>query len=145
MMVDKCDVKTWQALAVDDDLDSLDVIRLTLSFHGADVITANGGEQALELLKTLQPTIVFLDLSMPGIDGWSLLHHIKNELELEETPVVALTAHAMKGDRERVLEAGFDYYMTKPFSPLTFMDDLLAMISANGHSGVFSPNQIQVP
>lgn len=133
-MIDKSIVKTWHALAVDDDPDSLEVIRFTLAFHGAEVVTENGGRQALETLKKFKPNIVFLDLSMPDVDGWEVLKHIKNELKLENAPVIALTAHAMKGDRERVLEAGFDYYMTKPFSPITFIDELLSLMAmaANG-------------
>ena len=135
-MIDRSVVKTWQVLVVDDDADSLEVIRFTLTYHGAEVITASSGKEAVEVLSSLRPSIIFLDLSMPGIDGWDLLKHIRRILHLEHTPVVALTAHAMKGDQERVMDAGFTFYISKPFSPVTFVDDLLAMISANGLSGL---------
>jgi two-component system cell cycle response regulator DivK len=106
--MDLVDLSTWNVVAVDDEPDSLEVLIEALSMHDASVHGATSGPEALRLLETLHPTLVITDLSMPVMDGYQLLHRIRRMDGFKGTPVIALTAHAMAGDRERILAAGFD-------------------------------------
>lgn len=114
----------WTVLIVDDEQDNREVAERVLRFFGAKVHVATNGIEALELLSTLRPTIILLDLSMPVMDGWETLRRIRNQPETAAIPVMALTAHAMTGDRERILQAGFDNYVAKPFRFDTLLDEI---------------------
>lgn len=115
-------------LVVDDEPDSIEVVTEVLEFYGAIVHYAYDGEQALAVLSRVKPNLILSDLSMPKIDGWGLLSAIRTDPALAEVPVIALTAHAMTGDRERGLAAGFTSYLTKPLSPLTLVSDILQRV-----------------
>ena len=120
----------WKIMIVDDEEDSLEVARFILDFYGAIVITATDGREALDVIKQQRPNFVISDLSMPGMDGWELLHNLKVNPLTADLPIFALTAHAMVGDRERALAAGLDNYLTKPLSADTFMQQLVAMLAS---------------
>jgi two-component system, cell cycle response regulator DivK len=117
-------IPTWTVLLVDDEPDNLGVAQQILQHFGAKVYTASNGEEALSLLKTISPTFIVADLSMPKMDGWELLTHIRSNPLIASIPVIALTAHAMRGDREKALSAGFDQYITKPFRLHSFLQEL---------------------
>jgi CheY-like chemotaxis protein len=128
--MNKFDVSTWRVLLVDDEPDSNEIVKMVLSARGATVFEAADGQEGLEIFRHRRPNLVLTDISMPEVDGWELLQQIRVSGDgLERTPVIALTAHAMVGDRERVLEAGFDGYMSKPLSMLTLVDDLVECLS----------------
>ncbi|MEL6525599.1 MAG: response regulator [Chloroflexota bacterium] len=116
-------------LAVDDEADSLMVCRVLLEMYGATVITANNGTQALALAKEHQPDLIVSDLSMPKMDGWQLLKYLREYDDLKDIPVIALTAHAMAGDRDKALKAGFDNYLTKPLIPENFHKELAKILT----------------
>jgi CheY-like chemotaxis protein len=118
----------WHVLVVDDDLKSLDIAKRILKFYGAEVSTAENGQVALDTLKTLRPQFIISDISMPVLDGWEFIQTLKNNRETSEIPVIALTAHAMIGDRERAIAAGFHNYLSKPLNPATFMNDLISLL-----------------
>lgn len=118
------DTKQWVVLIVDDEQDSLTVAEAVLKLAGAEVHTATDGKKALALLEIIRPTAILTDLSMPTMDGWKLLKAVRENPAMTRIPVVALTAHAMQGDRERVIEAGFNGYIAKPFWIESFMADL---------------------
>ena len=118
------DIKQWTVLIVDDEPDNRTIAETVLSFSGAKVHTAVHGVDGLKLLEDLTPSFVLLDLSMPVMDGWEMLKQIRANVKTQTIPVIALTAHAMAGDRERALEAGFDGYIAKPFRLGTFMSEL---------------------
>jgi CheY-like chemotaxis protein len=86
---------------------------------------AEDGEQGLELARSERPDLILMDMSLPGIDGWEATRRLRADPELAGARVIALTAHAMAGDRERALEAGCDDYDTKPVE----MDRLLLKIT----------------
>lgn len=121
--------KDWTVLIVDDEVDNLGVARKVLSFNGANVYEARNGLEGLEVLETVTPTFILLDLSMPEMDGWEMFKIVRSRDELAIVPVIALTAHAMSGDKERVLEAGFDGYIAKPFRIQSFLEDIQACIT----------------
>lgn len=121
-------LKNWRVLVIDDEPDSLDIASRILRFYGAEVSVASNGYGALAVLKVERPNLIISDLSMPGLDGWGLIKQLKRERSLMDIPVIALTAHAMHGDRERALAAGFHNYLTKPLTPSTFITDLLRLL-----------------
>lgn len=132
-MTGKPDVKKWQVLIVDDDRDNLNVAAQYLQFLGAAVRTAQNGNEGLEALKTLQPNLILLDLSMPTMDGWQMLTLLRENPETARIPVIALTAHAMPSDRVKVMEAGFDGYITKPFLLASLVDQIGYWLEKAGH------------
>jgi CheY-like chemotaxis protein len=121
-------LQNWDVLVIDDEPDSLDVASRILRFYGANVQTAVNGKQALELIRNRKPKFIISDLSMPEMDGWELLHELKQNRATLEIPIIALTAHAMSGDRERAISAGFHNYLTKPLTSTTFIKDLLHLL-----------------
>jgi CheY-like chemotaxis protein len=121
-------LQDWNVVVVDDEDDSLEVARYILDFHGANVHTAGNGGEGLNLIYKVRPKFVICDLSMPEMDGWELLSELKQDPAAAEIPVIALTAHAMVGDRERAIAAGFHNYLTKPLTAATFMNELLRLL-----------------
>lgn len=117
-------ISQWVVLIVDDQPDNLIVSSTALEFQGAKVVTATNGLEGLEKLNQLNPTVVLMDLSMPKMDGWETLRHIRNNPQTAATPVIALTAHAMGGDKERILEAGFNGYIAKPFEVFGLVESI---------------------
>ena len=95
------DISTWEVLLVDDETDNLEVVAESLQYLGIKVKTAEDGLQALEVLKSFNPSFIVTDLSMPGMDGWQLRMKVRELPNTTNTPVIALTAHAMAGDKER--------------------------------------------
>jgi CheY-like chemotaxis protein len=121
-------LKDWRVLIIDDEPDSLEVVGRMLRYYGAEVSVASNGQEGLAALKVTRPTLVISDLSMPNLDGWGLIAALKRERPTMDIPVIALTAHAMPGDRERALGAGFHNYLSKPLTPATFLKDLLRLL-----------------
>lgn len=126
------EIKDWTVLIVDDEVDNLGVAQKVLSYGGASVHIARNGVEGLQVLENIMPTFILLDLSMPEMDGWEMLKRARSQASLASVPIIALTAHAMAGDKERVLEAGFDGYIAKPFRINSFMEEILACLSQFG-------------
>ena len=101
-------------LLVEDNEMNRDMLSRRLERRGYEVIVAVDGEEGVERAKADAPDLVVMDLSLPGIDGWEATRQLKAADETRSIPVLALTAHAMAGDRERALEAGCDDFDTKP-------------------------------
>lgn len=118
------DAVNWTVLIVEDEPDNLGVPEEILKFQGASVLTARDGIEGLEVLKTATPTFILMDLSMPNMDGWEMLKAVRGNPKTKDIPVIALTAHAMRGDADRALAAGFDGYITKPFWLTTFWNEI---------------------
>lgn len=118
----------WDVVVIDDEEDSLMVAEIILTEYGANLSTASNGAMGLEVVRRVRPRFVISDVSMPIMDGWGFIHALRNDPDLYEIPAIALTAHAMKGDRERAVEAGFHNYLSKPLTPETFIIDLLNLL-----------------
>ena len=103
-----------QVLVVEDNPDNRTLIVDILLSLNYKVHVAPNGVECLEQLKTLRPDLILMDLSLPKLDGWEATRRIKSNPELSRIPVIALTANAMLGDREKALEAGCDDYISKP-------------------------------
>jgi two-component system, cell cycle response regulator DivK len=107
-------------LYIEDSLDNRILVRRVLLAEGYDVLEAGGAAEGLELAQNNLPDLVLVDINMPHLDGLSLASMMKADPALESTPVVALTANVMRGDRERTLAAGCDGYIQKPIDVDTF-------------------------
>jgi len=101
-------------LYVEDNDDNVFVMRGRLTRAGFEVVVAADGEQGVVMAGTEAPDLILMDLRLPGIDGWEATRRIKAAPATKAIPVVALSAHAMAGDREKALAAGCDDYDTKP-------------------------------
>lgn len=113
-------------LLVEDNQDNREMLGRRLTRRGHRLIFAVDGAEAIALTRAERPQIVLMDLSLPEIDGWEATRQIKADPALAAIPIIALTAHAMDGDREQALAAGADDYDTKPVD----LERLLAKITA---------------
>jgi len=107
-------------LVIEDNPLNLELVRALLEIHGYEVIDSGSAEEGIERARTEQPQLIFIDLSLPGTDGLTATQLLKADATTRHIPVVALTAHAMKGDDERARQAGCDGYMTKPIDTRSF-------------------------
>jgi PAS domain S-box-containing protein len=105
-------------LIVDDNPANLKVARFALESEGYDVRTAADGEEAVLILREFRPRLILMDIQLPGVDGLELTRRLKADPVTQEIVIVAVTAYAMKGDREKALGAGCDGYITKPLDPI---------------------------
>jgi two-component system cell cycle response regulator DivK len=101
-------------LIVEDNELNRDVLSRRLAASGYEVLVAEDGLQGLALAKARQPDLILMDLGLPDIDGWECVRRLRANPATRTVPVVALTAHAMRGDREKALDAGCDEFDTKP-------------------------------
>lgn len=113
-------------LLVEDNEINRDMLSRRLARKGYEVVMAVDGVQCIEMAQSESPGLILLDMSLPGIDGWEVARRLKESEATRGIPVIALTAHAMSGDRERALQAGCDDYDTKPIE----LERLLAKIQA---------------
>lgn len=139
-MIDWQDTSTWRIMLVDDEPDNLEVVAETLEFRGAVVKTAENGKEALDVLENFEPNLILTDLSMPVMNGWEMRARIKSQPNMSSIPILAISAHAISGDSERALEAGFDGYMTKPVKINTLVDDIRAAYHNNQISNKEMPS-----
>ncbi len=101
-------------LLVEDNEMNRDMLSRRLQRKGYEVVIAIDGEQSVALAKSENPDLILMDISLHVLDGWEATRRIKATPEIGSIPVIAITAHAMAGDREKALEAGCDEYDTKP-------------------------------
>jgi CheY-like chemotaxis protein len=103
-------------LIVEDNEKNRKLMRVILKAKGYTVIEAATGEEALGILKTQKPDIILMDIQLPGIDGITLVKQIKEDTAIKDIPIIAVTAYAMKGDEQKILEAGCNAYISKPIN-----------------------------
>jgi len=115
-------------LIVDDNDLNLRLARDVLRHAGFRTLEARSGLEAIELAGETSPTVVLMDVRLPDMDGIAALDHLRSDARTADIPVVALTAFAMMGDRERFVGLGFDGYLEKPITVRTFPDEVAAFI-----------------
>jgi CheY-like chemotaxis protein len=120
-------------LIVEDSPDNMKLFRALLAARGHTVYGLSGGEGLLEMIGGAVPDLVLMDIQLPGKDGFALLREIRDSAHAG-LRVLALTAHAMRGDRERAMEAGFDGYITKPIDIRSFPQEVEQAIGGGTHS-----------
>ncbi|MDX2137886.1 MAG: response regulator [Chloroflexota bacterium] len=101
-------------LVVEDNKDNLTLVLDLLESMSYETLVATDGEQALKIAKEALPVLILLDLSLPHMDGWAVARDLKGDERYKKIPIIALTAHAMIGDKEKALAAGCDDYVSKP-------------------------------
>lgn len=117
--------KTIRVVCVEDEPEMIDLIRLILGRKGFEVVGANGGKEALGIVRDENPDLVLLDLMMPDMDGWEVYQQLKADAALAAIPVIVVTAKAQSIDKVLGLHiAKVDDYISKPFSPQELMDSV---------------------
>ena len=118
-------------LLVEDNEMNRDMLSRRLARRGFEVLVAVDGQQGVESALREQPDLVLMDMSLPVIDGWTATSTIKNDAQTAHIPVIALTAHAMSGDREKALAAGCDDYDIKPVDLVRLLDKMNALLTTD--------------
>jgi len=117
-------------LYIDDTENNRILVTRRLQKNGYQTLSADNAEQGLALASAEMPDLILMDMGMPGTDGWTATRRLKAEPKLRHIPVIALTAHAMQGDREKSLEAGCDDYETKPFDFPRLLEKIAAHLAS---------------
>ncbi len=115
-------------LLVEDNEMNRDMLSRRLARKGFDVVIAADGEQAVAMAQSEAPALILMDISLPIFDGWEATRRLKAAPETKSIPIIALTAHAMAGDREKSLEAGCDDYDTKPIELPRLLEKMTALL-----------------
>jgi CheY-like chemotaxis protein len=121
-------------LVVEDNIDNRELIEHLLKAFGYRPVLASGGREGIRLARETQPDLILMDLQMPEVDGYEARQTIVGDPDLAGTKIIAITALAMVGDRERILDAGFDGYISKPISPATFVEEVEAYLPSHLHA-----------
>ena len=115
-------------LVADDKSTGRELIRAILQKDGYEVHEAANGLEAVEQAKQLRPSLMILDLHMPELDGFAVVEHLRRDSTFDAVPIIALTASAMMGDRERALAAGFTGYISKPVRLTAFRAEIRRLL-----------------
>lgn len=123
-------------LVAEDNAVNRELLRELLEARGYDVMEACDGKEALDLIAKAQPDILLLDIGMPVMNGYAVVRVLRQNPGFSKLPVVAVTALAMQGDREKILNSGFDGYLSKPVNPRSLAAELDRLLgsSAAAHS-----------
>jgi CheY-like chemotaxis protein len=110
-------------LVIEDNPDNIRLVAYVLRAHGYEPLLATSGAEGLQIAGEAKPQLILLDIRMPHMDGYEVVARLR-QMDLKDTTIVAVTASAMVGDRERITSAGFDGYIQKPIDPETFIADV---------------------
>lgn len=116
------------ALIVEDEADSLEMVQGLLSHYGIPSAGAANAEEALTLLEQMQPSLMLIDLALPGMDGWRLVQQVRQRQGGQALPCIAITAYDKVGLAQQALEAGFDAYFAKPLDIAAFYQHLEGLL-----------------
>ena len=121
-------------LLVEDNEMNRDMLSRRLQRKGYEVVMAIDGGQGVEMAKTVAPDLILMDMSLPVLDGWEATRRIKADPATQPIPVIALTAHAMAGDRDKAIEAGCEDYDTKPIDLNRLLEKMEALLKKRATS-----------
>ena len=122
-------IKNWNVLVVEDEADSMELVFGLLSHYGISCTGAVSGEEALQILEKMTPSLIILDLALPGMDGWRVLKAIRALKTLSDVPCIAITAFHTPELAEKAIEAGFNAYFAKPIDSTSFVRELESIVS----------------
>ncbi|MFN8531748.1 MAG: response regulator [Anaerolineae bacterium] len=123
-------ITSWNVLVIEDEADSMELVQGLLSYYGIESVGASTGEEALEMLEKMVPTLIIVDLALPGLDGWDILQRLKSHRSLSRVPRVAITAFHTPELAEQAIENGFDAYFSKPIDATSFVRELQAIVGS---------------
>jgi CheY-like chemotaxis protein len=118
-------------LLVEDNEMNRDMLSRRLIKRGYDLVIAVDGQAGVDAARSDPPDLILLDMSLPVMDGWTAAGHLKSDASTSAVPIIALTAHALAGDREKALEAGCDDYDTKPVDIKRLLGKIEALLSGS--------------
>ena len=121
-------------LLVEDNEMNRDMLSRRLQRKGFDVAIAVDGRQGVEMAQAASYDLILMDMSLPEVDGWDATRQLRTAPATKDVPIIALTAHAMSGDRDKAIEAGCDDYDTKPIELERLLGKIQALLSRNGHA-----------
>lgn len=121
-------------LIVEDNEMNRDMLSRRLARRGYEIVMAVDGVEGIATAQTIRPDLILMDMSLPVVDGWQATRRLKADAATRAIPVIGLTAHAMAGDREKVIEAGCDDYDTKPVELPRLLQKIEALLSRAGDS-----------
>jgi CheY-like chemotaxis protein len=122
-------------LVVEDNDTNRALMVYLLKAFGYDTLEAVDGKQGVDIARREQPELIVCDVQLPKLDGYGVVDQLKTDVALRDIPIVAVTAFAMVGDRNKILSAGFDGYIGKPIEPETFVAQLAAFLPPKLRSG----------
>jgi two-component system cell cycle response regulator DivK len=128
-------------LIVEDNEDSRELVAKVLKNKGYMIVEAVDGEEAIEKVVAEKPDLVLLDISIPKLDGYEVAKRLKSMEDVKDIPIVAVTAHAMKGDREKVIAAGFEGYISKPVNVRELPDQVKSYLRGKWESVLGGQNE----
>jgi two-component system cell cycle response regulator len=131
-----------KALIAEDNVVNRELLRELLEARGYTVVEACDGEETLHAIEQMQPDILLLDIGMPKLDGFAVMSKIRENPRLALMPVLAVTAYAMRGDREKILNAGFDGYISKPVNSRSLGEEIDRLLNKKC-SGDAAPNRLE--
>jgi CheY-like chemotaxis protein len=129
-----------RVLVAEDNAVNRELLRELLEAHGYTVIEACDGQEALDRIGQSRPDLLLLDINMPVLDGFATVRRIREDPALSKLPVLAVTAYAMQGDREKIIKSGFDGYLSKPVNARLLAAELDRHL---GKQGANSPHQCE--
>jgi CheY-like chemotaxis protein len=121
-------------LVAEDNAVNRELLRELLEARGYTVSEACDGQEALEMIEQVKPELLLLDIGMPVLDGFAVVRRIRENPRWAPLPVVAVTAYAMRGDREKILSSGFDGYLSKPLNPSSLTAELDRLLNKSAQS-----------
>jgi two-component system cell cycle response regulator DivK len=130
--------ETKKILHIEDNFENRILVRRLLQAAEFDVIEAENAFQAITQLRANRPDLILMDINMPDVDGYTLTAKLKTVPGIKQIPIIAITANAMRGDREKSLRAGCDGYIEKPINIDTFLDEIHYFL--DGNSGKYPTN-----
>lgn len=130
-----------KVLIAEDNPVNRELLRELLEIRGYEVFEACDGQEALRALEVNRPDILLLDLGMPVLDGYGTIRKIRENASLAKLPVLAVTAYAMRGDKEKIIDSGFDGYLSKPIEAGTLIAEINRLLNSSGKSAERSSAQ----
>jgi len=111
-------------LIIEDNQQNMYLMDFLLKQNGYEVLQAWNGTEGIAMAIEMKPSLILLDIQLPGMDGYSVAKELKNTPDVADIPIVAVTSYAMAGDRERTIKAGCTGYFEKPIKPETFVEEI---------------------
>jgi CheY-like chemotaxis protein len=131
----------FMLLIAEDNAVNRELLRELLQLRQYTVLEACDGQEALRIIEQTQPELLLLDIGMPVMDGFAVIRRIRENPRLAKLPVVAITAYAMRGDQERILNSGFDGYLSKPVTSSSLASELDRVLTQGNHAA--NPDRVQ--